>query len=150
MADAVIAAIATLALSAMVYLVLPESSRNQFTGSGWLVEAFGASASPVISALLVVPALLASAIGAYVGFLMTTPVETMIERFIALLGLAGAIGGPIAALIISWFLVPWYIVIALLVILMLGIVNRYRFFKRGVHEMRDVSISQEHGAETHG
>jgi len=149
-ADAVIAAIATLALSAMVYLVLPESSRNQFTGSGWLVEAFGASASPVISALLVVPALLASAIGAYVGFLMTTPVETMIERFIALLGLAGAIGGPIAALIISWFLVPWYIVIALLVILMLGIVNRYRFFKRGVHEMRDVSISQEHGAETHG
>ncbi len=149
-ADALIAAIATLALSAIVYLILPESNRNQFTGSGWLAEAFGASASPWISALLIVPALAVSALGAYAGYQMTTPVEGMIERFIAMLGLACAIGGPIIAVIISWFIMPWYLVVPLLAIILLGIVNRYNYFKRGVHEARDVSISQEGRAEPNG
>jgi len=148
--DAVVAAIATLALSAIVYLILPESSRTQFTGSGWLAEAFGATASAWISALLIVPALGGSALGAYAGYLMTTPVEGMFERFIAMLGLAGAIGGPIAALIISWFILSWYSVVAMLVIILSGIVISYRFFKRGIYEVRDVSITQEHRAEPQG
>src|SRR6266542_4656293 len=88
--DAVIAAIATLALSVIVFLALPESSRDQFTGSKWLADAAGNTASPWVSALLIAPALIASALGAYLGYLMTTQVESMVERFVAMLGLACA------------------------------------------------------------
>jgi hypothetical protein len=146
--DAMIAAIATLALSVIFFLALPESSRDQFTGGKWLDGAAGKTASPWVSALLIAPALIASALGAYLGYLMTTPVESMVERFVAMSGLACAIGGPVIALIISGFILPWYAVVAALVIILAGILISYRMFRRGAHSVEDVSISPEHGAET--
>jgi len=65
-----------------------------------------------------------------------------------MLGLAGAIGGPIVALIISWFILPWYAVIAGLVVILSGFVSSYWLFKRGAREAEDVSISPKRGAET--
>ncbi|MCI0390895.1 MAG: hypothetical protein MOB07_19285 [Acidobacteria bacterium] len=146
--DAVAAATATLMLSAIVFQALPDSSRDQFTGSAWLTEAAGATPSPWISALLLAPPLFASAVGAYVGYLMTTTVESMIERFLAMLGMTGAIVGPIIVLIISGYILPGYAVIAGLVIILLGLVIGYRLFKRRTHEAEDVSIRPEHGAKT--
>jgi hypothetical protein len=146
--DALAAATATLTLSAVGFLVLPEGSRDQFTGSAWLTEAASVTPSPWISALLLLPPLFASAAGAYLGYLMSTQVESVVERFLAMLGLAGAIGGPILALIISGFILPWYAVIAGLVVILSGFVISYRFFKRGVREAGEVSIGPGHGAET--
>jgi hypothetical protein len=144
--DAVIAAIVTLALSVIVFLALPESSRDQFTGSKWLTDAAGNTASPWVSALLIAPALIASALGAYLGYSMTTPVESAVERFVAMLGLALAVGGPIVALIISGFILPWYAVIVVLAFILSGFMISYRSFKRAAHEMDDVSISPKRGA----
>lgn len=146
--DAVIAAVVTLALSVIVFLALPESSRGQFTGSKWLADAAGNASSPWVGALLIAPALIVSALGAYLGYSMTTAVESAVERFVATLGLAGAIGGPVIALIISGFILPWYAVIVVLVIILSGFVISYRMFKRGSHERAEVSISAERGAET--
>jgi hypothetical protein len=146
--DALAAATATLTLSAVVFQALPEGSRDQFTGSAWLTEAASVTPSPWISALLLLPPLFASAAGAYVGYLMSTQVESVVERFLAMLGLAGAIGGPVLALIISGFILPWYAVVAGLVVILSGFVISYRLFKRGVREAGDVSIGPEHGAET--
>jgi hypothetical protein len=145
--DAMIAGIATLALSVIVFLALPENSRSQFTGSKWLADPYGNTASPWSSAPLIVPALIASALGAYLGYTMTTPVENAVERFVATLGLASAIGGPVIALIISGFILPWYAVIVGLALILSGFVISYRMFKRGLHETEDVSISAERGAE---
>jgi hypothetical protein len=147
-ADAVIAAIATLALSVIVFLALPESSRDQFTGSKWLADAAGNTASLWVSALLIGPALIASALGAYLGYRMAAPVESVVERFVAMSGLACAIGGPVIALIISWFILPWFAVIVVLALILSGFVVSYRLVKRAAHETKDVSISAERGAET--
>jgi hypothetical protein len=141
--DAVIAAIVTLALSVIVFLALPESSRDQFTGSKWLADAAGNASSSWVGALLIAPALIASALGAYLGYSMTTPVESAVERFVATLGLACAIGGPVIALIISGFILPWYAVFIGLVIILSGFVVSYRMFKRGSRETGDVSIGPE-------
>jgi len=146
--DAMIAGIATLALSVIVFLALPESSRHQFTGSKWLADPSGNTASPWSSAPFIAPALIASALGAYLGYLMTTPVESMVERFVAMLGLACAIGGPIIALIISGFILPWYAVVAVLALILAGIVISYWMIRRGAHAVEDVSINPERGAET--
>ncbi len=146
--DAVIAAIVTLALSVIVFLALPESSRGQFTGSRWLADAAGNASSPWVGALLIAPTLIVSALGSYLGYSMTTPVESAVERFVATLGLAGAIGGPVIALIISGFIWPWYAVIVVLALILSGFVISYRMLKRGSHETEDVSISVERGAET--
>jgi hypothetical protein len=146
--DAVIAAIATLALSVIVFLALPESSRDQFTGSKWLADASGKTASPWVSALLIAPALIASALGAYLGYLMTTPVESIVERFVGMSGLACAIGGPVIALIIGGFILPWYAMIVVLALILSGFVFSYRLFRRAAHETEDVSISPGRGAET--
>jgi hypothetical protein len=146
--DAVIAAIATLALSMIVFLALPESSRDQFTGSKWLADASGKTASPWVSALLIAPAIIASALGAYIGYLMTKPVESSVERFVGMSGLACAIGGPIIALIIGGFILPWYAVIVVLALMLSGFVFSYRLVSRAAHETEDVSISPGRGAET--
>jgi hypothetical protein len=146
--DSVIAAIATLALSLIVFLALPESSRDQFTGSKWLADAASNTASSWISALLIAPALIASALGAYLGYLMAAPVESAIERFVAMSGLACAIGGPVIALIISGFILPWYAMIVALALMLSGFVVSYRLIKRAAHETEDVSISAERGVDT--
>jgi hypothetical protein len=146
--DAVIAAIATLVLSVIVFLALPESSRGQFTGSKWLADAASNTASSWISALLIAPALIASALGAHLGYLMAAPVESAVERFVAMSGLACAIGGPVIVLIISGFILPWYAVIVGLALMLSGFVVSYRLIKRAAHETEDVSISAGRGAET--
>jgi MFS family permease len=146
--DAVIAAIVTLALSVIVFLALPESSHDQFTGSMWLADAAGNASSPWVGALLIAPALIASALGAYLGYSMTTQVESMVERFVAMSGLACAIGGPVIALIIGGFILPWYAVTVGLVIILSGFVISYWLLKRAAREADDVSISLDRGAET--
>jgi hypothetical protein len=146
--DAVIAAIATLALSVIVFLALPEGARNQFSGSKWLADAVGNAASPWVGALLIAPALIVSALGAYLGYSITRPIESAVERFVSMLGLACAVGGPVIALIIGGFILPWHAAIVGLALILPGVVISYRLFKRGAHEAEDVSISPERGAET--
>ena len=146
--DAVIAAIATLALSVIVFLALPEGSRNQFTGSKWLADAVGNTASPWVGALLIAPALIVSALGAYLGYSITRPVENVVERFVTMLGLACAVGGPVIALIIGGFILPWHAAIVGLALILPGVVISYRLLKRAAREAEDVSISPKRGAET--
>jgi hypothetical protein len=132
----------------IVFLALPESSHDQFTGSMWLADAAGNASSPWVGALLIAPALIASALGAYLGYSMTTQVESMVERFVAMSGLACAIGGPVIALIIGGFILPWYAVTVGLVIILSGFVISYWLLKRAAREADDVSISLDRGAET--
>lgn len=141
--DAMLAAMATLVLSALIYLALPEGSREQFTGSKWLTDVAGTTAPPWFSALLALPPLLAAAVGAYLGYLITTPVESALERLMGALGLAGAVVGPLIALIISGLALPWYVPVCGLLLILAGVGICYWLFTRSLHEVKAVSIMPE-------
>jgi hypothetical protein len=147
LADAMLAAMATLAFSALIYLALPEGSREQFTGSKWLTDVAGTTASPWLSVSLALPPLIAAAVGAYLGYLITTPVESALERFIGVLGLVGAAGGPLIALIISGLALPWYVPVFGLLIILASMGICYWLFTRRLHEVEAVSIIPEHRHE---
>ncbi len=141
--DALVAAIATLAFSALVYLLLPEGSRGLFPGSIWLSEAGGRWAFAWVSALSVVVALAVAALGSYLGYLMTMPVESLIERLLAVLGVIGAIGGPVVLLVAGGLGLPWYLLILGPVILLACVGLGYWMFARESHRAEDISIRPE-------
>lgn len=140
--DAVIAAVAALALSMIVYLVLPDGNRDQFTGAKWLSEA--TQVTTWWGLLLALPPLVAAALGAYLGSLMSTPVESAMERFVAILGLIAAFVGPLIAFAIGTVVLPGYASAAGLGVILAGIAVCYWMFARGSHRVEDVSINSDH------
>lgn len=138
--DALLAAALTLLCSTLVYQALPVESRAQFTGGIWLSGGSNEAISFWLSNLLAVPPLVAAALGAYLGYLMTSPVESALERFVGGLGLVGAVLAPVTVLITMGMSLPWYVPLALLVVLLVGIGLSYWFFTRGLHEVDDISI----------
>jgi cbb3-type cytochrome oxidase subunit 3 len=145
--DALWAAILTLIFSNVMFYVLPEGTRHQFTGSKWLLAANGQLAPLWLSVLQMLPALGAAGLGALLGAHMTTPVEAAWERFIGMLGLVGAIASVTVVFVIGSIVIPWYWLALLLVLFIGGCAYTYREFKRGAHEIDEVSILPEHRHE---
>lgn len=145
--DAVWAAILTLMVSNVMFYVLPEGTRHQFTGCKWLLDANGQFAPLWLSVLQMMPALGAAAVGALLGYHMTSPVDAVWERFIELLGMAGAIAGMVVVFIIGSMVIPWYWLAGILVLFIGGCTVAYNIFKRGAHELDDVAILPEHRHE---
>src|SRR5579862_2207786 len=73
--DAVIVAVATLSLSAIIYWALPAVNRGQFVSGTWLSDDFGAFALTGRSAVFAVLAIAAASVGAYIGWHMKVPAE---------------------------------------------------------------------------
>ena len=141
--DAVIAATAALVFSAIIYFALPGSG-EKFTGSIWLVDVSGREAPFWLSSLQLLPAVVASGLGAYLGYLMTTPVESGLERFVGFMGIMGAVGGVVVVFIISSLVLQWYLTAVLTVAILAGIVMSYWMFRRGGREMKEMTIAPEH------
>ena len=142
--DAVWAAILTLMFSNVMFYVLPEGTRHQFTGGKWLLDANGQLAPLWLSVLQMMPALGAAAIGAKLGYHMTSPVSPLWERLAGILGLMGAVAGVIVAFVIGSLIIPWYWLIVALGAVLLGIVGIYYSFKRSVHDIEEMAILPEH------
>jgi hypothetical protein len=146
--DALTAAAGALLFSAFIYLVLPEGTRDLYTGSKWLTQAVGVPAPTWLSALQMLPAFGAAALGAFLGYQMASPVETALERFYGFVGLASAFAGVVVVYVIGSIVLAWYWLAVLLVALIAGIALSYRFFKHGEHEMEDNAIIAEHRRES--
>ncbi|MBS1811472.1 MAG: hypothetical protein JST84_25140 [Acidobacteria bacterium] len=142
--DAVWAAVLTLIVSNIMFYVLPESTRHQFTGSKWLLDANGQFAPLWLSLLQMLPALGAAAIGATLGYHLTSPVGAAWERFIGMLGLIGAIAGIAVAFVVGSMVIPWHWLALVLVLFIVGCAYTYHIFKRGEHELDDIAIISEH------
>lgn len=145
--DALCAAVLTLIFSNVMFYVLPEGTRHQFTGSKWLLDANGEFAPLWLSVLQMLPALGAAAVGAWLGYHMTTPLDAAWERFIGLLGLIGAIAGVAVVFVIGSMVISWYWLALALALFIGGCAYIYSVFKRGAHEMEDMTILPEHGHE---
>lgn len=150
MYDAIVAAALALLFSAVIYQLLPAGTRDQFTGSKWLTDATGHSASFWLSLLQMMPALAAAALGAYLGFLLTSTVETAFERFVGFTGLASAFIGIGIVYVIGSMVLPWYWLAVLLIAIFGGLVFSYWLFHRGEHEIAEMTIIAEHRHEQHG
>lgn len=145
--DALWAAVLTLIVSNLMFYVLPEGTRQQFTGSKWLLDANGQFAPLWLSLLQMLPALGAAAVGALLGYHMTSPVEAAWERFIGMLGLVGAIAGVAVVFVIGSIVIPWYWLTVILVLFIGGCTYAYTIFKRGAHDIEDMAILPEHRHE---
>lgn len=142
--DAVWAAVLTLILSNVMFYVLPASAQQNYTGSKWLLDANGQFAPLWLSLLQMLPALGAAAIGATLGYHLTTPVSPQWERFVGMLGLIGAIAGVVVAFVIGSVIIPWYWLAVALVLAMVGVVFIYYSFKRSAYDMEEIAILPEH------
>ena len=147
MLDALTAAAAALAFSALVYVTLPEGTRDLFTGSKWLTEAAGVPAPAWLSTLQMLPAFGAAALGAYLGYQMTMPLETALERFTGFIGVASAFIGIGVIYVVGSLALPWYWLAVLVAVLLAGLGGSYWFFKHGEHEFEDAAILIEHRRE---
>lgn len=145
--DALWAAVLTLMFSNVMFYVLPEGTRQQFIGSKWLLDVNGQMAPLWLSVLQMLPALGAAALGAAVGYHMTTPVTPAWERFVGMLGLVGAVASVVIAFAIGSIVIPWYLLIVLLAAVIAGFIYAYNNFKRSTHELEDVAILPEHRHE---
>jgi MFS family permease len=162
--DAVIVALLTLAVSAVIYTLLPsEAARAQFATGTWLSDtvvrtnADGTSSTVTHiaftsrSALFALLALVASSIGAYWGWHVRVPHEGWIDRVALLIGLIGAVVGPFVMLATAGRGsgdsnspgLPGYFLASVLVLLLIIVGVGYAMFQR---ESRDdeISISPEH------
>jgi hypothetical protein len=165
--DAVIVALFTLAISAVIFTALPgETSRAQFVAGSWLSEsvartAADGSASTVTqiaftarSGLFSLLALIASAIGAYWGWHVKVPHEGFIDRAALLIGLAGAVVGPYVLVATAGDQatagLPWYFLATLLVVLLVIVGVGYVMFTRESHYEDEISISPEHHVSAEG
>lgn len=145
--DALWAAIFTLILSNVVFYVLPEETRQQFTGSKWLLDARGQVAPLWLSLVQMMPALGAAAIGAVIGYHLNSPVEPAWEKFVGILGLTGAVAGVVVAFVIGSLVIPWYGLSVVLVLVIAGSLYAYTIFKRSTHELEEIAILPEHRHE---
>jgi len=143
--DALIAAVATMALTLLVYSRLPTSNKGQFI-SGFLLSDVRRGA------LLAVVALVAAAIGAYWGSHLKVPQEGVFDRIALVVGLVGAVVGPFVLLAIGGrdpgnpnapFL-PWYFLAIVLVVVLVIVGVGFVLFTRESHYEDDISISPEH------
>jgi hypothetical protein len=146
--DSLIVAIATLALTLLVYSALPLANRGQFI-TGFLLSDVRRGA------FLTVVALIAGAIGAYWGWHLKVPQEGVFDRIALVVGLVGAVVLPFALLALGGrdpnnpnapFL-PWYFLAIVLVVVLVIVGVGFVLFTRESHYEDEISISPDHHKE---
>lgn len=148
LADSLIVAIATLALTLLVYWRLPGANKGQFITGDLLSNVTRGS-------VLAVLALIAAAIGAYWGWHLKVPQEGLLDRVVLLLGLVGAIVGPFALLAVGGrdpsnpnaASIPWYFLVIVLLVVLVIVGVGFVLFTRESHYEDEISISPEHHKE---
>lgn len=149
--DAVLAALITLALSILVFMVLPVDNRAQFVTG---ISISGDTKRFVITkygVLFVVLSVIASAAGAYLGTKVSAPRETIVDRIALVLGLIGAIAGPFVLLAMGSGdptrpdqpNLPWYFLVIVLLILLVIIAAGFVMFTRESHLEEEISINPD-------
>jgi MFS family permease len=144
--DAVIVAILTLMLSALVYTALPEGNKAQFVTGNWL-----GTATLGQSVLFVVLCLIAAVAGAYLGWHVKVPQEGILDRVALVFGLIGAIVGPFVLLAIGGRdpsnpdqpNLPWYFLAIVLVLVLVIVGVGFVLFTRESHYEEEISISPD-------
>jgi len=96
--DAVVVALLTLVLNALVYQALPLANKPQFVSGAWMTDQAGHLAFTSSTLLFVALALVAAAAGAYLGWHTAVPSEGFLTRVALLVGLIGAVVGPFVLL----------------------------------------------------
>ncbi|HEY6331104.1 MAG TPA: hypothetical protein VI756_17380, partial [Blastocatellia bacterium] len=96
--DGLLVAALTLILTTAVYATLPAGNKAQFVTGTMLSDPQGDLALRGQTILFVFLALIASGIGAYIGWHMSVPGEGVFDRVVLLIGLIGAIVGPFVLL----------------------------------------------------
>jgi hypothetical protein len=142
--DAFITAIAMLAITSVIHVLVPEGQRYQFTGSIWITGAGSFPAFSWWSWLFAVPALAASFTGAYLGYLMTIPLESAHERFLELVGVFSSVVAPITALFIAAIAMPWYVFVVVTLTVFIALSVGYWRFAHNPLDTEEISISPEH------
>jgi MFS family permease len=144
--EALIVAILTLVLSALIYTVLPEGNKAQFL-TGLLVGDMARHAG--LSVVFIILALVAAAVGNYMGWHVKVPQEGVIDRVALLIGLIGAVVGPFALLALGGRNtgnqpeLPWYFLVIVLVLLLVIVGVGFVMFTRESHYDEEISISPE-------
>jgi len=152
-ADAIAVALLTLALTAVVYLALPDANKAQFVSGVWLTDQTGHIAATGTTLLFVVMAVLGAVGGAYWGWRTAVPSEGILTNVTLLIGLLGAIVGPFILLAIGGresgnpplplsFVVA--VLVGLLIIVGLGFWMFTREYRRESTYEDEISISPEH------
>lgn len=146
--DSMIVAVATIALTLLVYAALPSGNQPQFI-SGYLMA--HVTRGLVLAGL----ALIAGAIGAYWGWHLKVPQEGKLDRIALLVGLVGAVVLPFALLALGGrdpgnpnapFL-PWYFLAIVLVVVLVIVGVGFVLFTRESHYEDEISISPDHHKE---
>jgi len=96
--DAVVVALLTLLLNAIVYQALPVANKAQFVVGAWMTDQLGHLALTGSTLVFVGLAIIAAAAGAYWGWHTAVPSEGILTRVALLVGLTGAVVGPFVLL----------------------------------------------------
>ena len=145
--DALVVVIATLVLTTIVLLVLPETSREQFVTVLPLGDLTG---HPAESLMFISLAGVAAVAGTYIGWHVTVPQEGIVDRVALVVGLLGAIVGPFVLLAVGGRepgsnqpALPWYFlgIVLVLVLIIMGV--GFFMFTRESHHEEEISISPE-------
>jgi MFS family permease len=152
--DGLIVAVATLILSALIYISLPQGNKGQFVTGIYLgggADQFLLTGRGAIFAAL---ALVAAAAGSYLGGRVSAPQESALDRVAVLLGLIGAIVGPFVLLAVGGNEsasnqpnLPWYFLVIVLVVLLLIVAAGFVMFTRESHYEEEISISPDRRLE---
>ncbi len=152
--DALLAAVSTIALTALIYIGLPKGNKAQFI-TGFLVsdvrQDFLLNDVLRISVLAVL-ALIAAAIGAYWGWHLKVPQEGRLDRIALLVGLVGAVVLPFVLLAVGGRdpnapNLPWYFLVIVIVLVLVIVGIGFVLFTRESHYDDEISISPEHHKE---
>ncbi|MEK6405710.1 MAG: hypothetical protein AABN34_01965 [Acidobacteriota bacterium] len=155
--DSLIVAVATVALTVLVYTALPKANQAQYITGFLLGEVRAGSVMSDVLRVSVraILALAAAAIGAYWGWHLKVPQEGMLDRIALVVGLVGAVVGPFVLLAIggrdpnnpSAPNLPWYFLVIVIVLVLVIVGVGFILFTRESHYEDDISISPEHHKE---
>jgi MFS family permease len=96
--DAVVVALLTLIITAVVYLLLPEGNKAQFVSGAWLTDQTGAVAVTVPTLFFVAVAVVGAVVGAYWGWRTGLPSDGPLANIAVFAGLMGIVFGPVVLL----------------------------------------------------
>jgi cbb3-type cytochrome oxidase subunit 3 len=99
--DALVVALLTLILTAVVYVALPSGNKAQFVGGAWLTDHAGHIAIAAPTLLFVALTVIAALIGAYWGWRTALRSEGQLASIAVLAGLMAIIFGPCILLAIG-------------------------------------------------
>jgi hypothetical protein len=150
--DGLLVAALTLILTAAVYATLPSGNKAQFVTGTMLSDPHGDLALRGQTLLFIALALIATGIGAYIGWHISVPGEGVFDRVVLLIGLIGAIVGPFVLLAVGGrdpnrpqeAGLPWYFLVIVLIMVLVIMGVGVLMFARESGDSDEISISPEH------